>query len=409
MPLENLIILSHDNHQFINNDLNVSSKIFKNILIISPRIPSSSGYYQENVTHLSFTRFDLFISLILNLYELLSSLYLKEITKAVSRNIFCLSYARELLHYLAISKLVQKKLKYFLTSYNQKEWIILSAWYYSTAFASYQLKKKYPNIEIFSIAHAFEIDLTRSPFNLYLFRDVYHNEFTKVFFISKTSMLRYIADIANPLSLRIDNCHFSYLGALKCHKGYSKISTDNTFRVVSCSNISEIKRLDKILRVLSKTRKFKINWIHFGSGEKFIEMEKAIKKNLNTNLDINFMGHLDNCEIQSYYSRNEIDLFINLSENEGLPVSIVEAMSFGIPILAPRVGSIPEILDDSFSMLVNNSDDEESIFNMIEDYYSLATDVKKQIRSRIIDKFEKELDASKNRTDFFIKLRNKSY
>jgi glycosyltransferase involved in cell wall biosynthesis len=42
---------------------------------------------------------------------------------------------------------------------------------------------------------------------------------------------------------------------------------------------------------------------------------------------------------------NESDIYILPSYNEGLPISILEAMSYGLPILATNVGGIPEIVD----------------------------------------------------------------
>ncbi len=47
-----------------------------------------------------------------------------------------------------------------------------------------------------------------------------------------------------------------------------------------------------------------------------------------------------------YYSNHDIHLFINVSKSEGLPVSIIEAISFGIPVIATDVGGTREIVFD---------------------------------------------------------------
>ena len=44
-----------------------------------------------------------------------------------------------------------------------------------------------------------------------------------------------------------------------------------------------------------------------------------------------------------------LSLFINLSETEGIPVSIMEAISFNIPVLATNTGGVNEIVGESFS------------------------------------------------------------
>lgn len=41
-----------------------------------------------------------------------------------------------------------------------------------------------------------------------------------------------------------------------------------------------------------------------------------------------------------------LDLYLNTSMHEGIPCSILEAMSVGLPVVAPRVGGIPEIVTD---------------------------------------------------------------
>ena len=54
----------------------------------------------------------------------------------------------------------------------------------------------------------------------------------------------------------------------------------------------------------------------------------------------------------NYYNTYEIDLFVNLSTIEGVPVSIMEAQSSGIPVLATDVGSSKEIVDDDNGFLI---------------------------------------------------------
>ncbi|MBL3200697.1 glycosyltransferase, partial [Klebsiella pneumoniae] len=48
--------------------------------------------------------------------------------------------------------------------------------------------------------------------------------------------------------------------------------------------------------------------------------------------------------IISFFAANPVHLFLNLSTMEGIPVSIMEAISFGIPVVATDVGAVSEIV-----------------------------------------------------------------
>lgn len=52
------------------------------------------------------------------------------------------------------------------------------------------------------------------------------------------------------------------------------------------------------------------------------------------------LGHVD--DMESFYSG--LDLYLNTSHHEGIPMTILEAMGRGIPVVAPSVGGIREII-----------------------------------------------------------------
>ncbi|QAZ38507.1 hypothetical protein C1M51_03180 [Methylibium sp. Pch-M] len=59
------------------------------------------------------------------------------------------------------------------------------------------------------------------------------------------------------------------------------------------------------------------------------------------------------------------DVYILPSRNEGMPVSILEAMSWSIPVVATRVGGIPEMIDSGVEGLLVKPGDVESILDAI--------------------------------------------
>jgi glycosyltransferase involved in cell wall biosynthesis len=75
----------------------------------------------------------------------------------------------------------------------------------------------------------------------------------------------------------------------------------------------------------------------------------------------------------------KLDLLINCSNSEGFGRSIVEAMFFGVPVIANNSGGIPEIIDDGLNgLLYNGSEDDLTekmllLFSQPELYESLST------------------------------------
>lgn len=142
-----------------------------------------------------------------------------------------------------------------------------------------------------------------------------------------------------------DKVHVARLGT-KDHGRGPDPAGEPLRRVVSCSSIIPLKRVDRILKALARwaeTECGEIQWVHFGDGP---EMKK-IRESLNEvppNLRVSLRGATPNDEVLAFYKETPVDLFMNLSSYEGVPVSIMEAISFGIPVLASDVGGTSEIV-----------------------------------------------------------------
>jgi glycosyltransferase involved in cell wall biosynthesis len=70
------------------------------------------------------------------------------------------------------------------------------------------------------------------------------------------------------------------------------------------------------------------------------------------NLEHCWKGGRPNNEVRSFMLSERIDIFLNLSRSEGLPVSIMEAMASGIPVMATDVGGTSEIVDNQNGWLL---------------------------------------------------------
>lgn len=64
-------------------------------------------------------------------------------------------------------------------------------------------------------------------------------------------------------------------------------------------------------------------------------------------------GHLK--DMSAFYQG--LDLYLNTSIHEGIPMSVLEAMAHGLPVIAPKVGGFPEIIDDGVDGYLLNERD----------------------------------------------------
>ena len=169
--------------------------------------------------------------------------------------------------------------------------------------------------------------------------------------------------------------------------------------LLSCSNIIPVKRVHLIAEALYKIDNIAIKWVHFGDGLERKLVESLIEK-LPSNIRVELMGRKDNKEIYNYYTENRPDLFINVSSSEGVPVSIMEAMSFGIPVIATNVGGNSEIVNNQNGCLLNNTPNTteiaESIIKIINSSSIQIIDMKRHS----FETWNNEYNAKKNYSYF---------
>ena len=94
---------------------------------------------------------------------------------------------------------------------------------------------------------------------------------------------------------------------------------------------------------------FKIKFVIVGPYE---DKEKFFKEvdRLKVRDKCEFVGEVIGKERFKYFA--SADLFVLPSYSEGLPVAIIEAMSFGLPIISTRVGAIPEVVKPENGILL---------------------------------------------------------
>lgn len=113
------------------------------------------------------------------------------------------------------------------------------------------------------------------------------------------------------------------------------------FYVGSAGRLFPVKNYPLMIDIAQRVvqKRDDIDFLLAGDGPQKILLQEQIKKK---GLQDRFMlaGHVDN--MADFYQG--LHLFLNTSLHEGLPMSVLEAMSFGIPVIASNIGGIPEII-----------------------------------------------------------------
>jgi len=122
-----------------------------------------------------------------------------------------------------------------------------------------------------------------------------------------------------------------------------------------------------------------------GDGPKKNEIDKEIKK---YNLKDRFIlkGNIE-CMDTFYKS---INLYINTSIHEGIPITVLEAMANCCPVIAPRIGGLGEIIDDGKDGFLLESRNPEEYAKKIEEIMNSNTYMREmgfEARKKIINKF----------------------
>jgi len=199
----------------------------------------------------------------------------------------------------------------------------------------------------------------------------------------------------------------SYLGVTKPDFGETKRSETDKFVIVSCSNLIPLKRIDLLIKALETVKTDKpVEWLHFGDGilRKELEEEASLRLTSKSGMSFRFMGHYPNNELMEFYNRNKVDLFINTSSTEGLPVSIMEAQSYGIPVIATDTGGVREIVVEGTGSLLPVNFLPADLAKLIEYYIGLNEENYKAIKGNAIRNWESNFNAASNYRDFIIKL-----
>ncbi len=203
--------------------------------------------------------------------------------------------------------------------------------------------------------------------------------------------------LINRYPKRIATVNTQRLGVLP-HKKTSFGSNKSILNIVSCSSLTEVKRIDLMIQAAEKLT-IPFQWIHIGNGELFESLELAVRtKGLKDKFK--FIGSINSELIIEYLIQGSFDLFINTSRSEGVPVSIMEALSVGLPVIATDAGGTKEIVDDSVGQLLKIDFQISELKEAIEKFNSLENKDRENLKQNALLRFIERCDIEKLTKEF---------
>jgi glycosyltransferase involved in cell wall biosynthesis len=178
-------------------------------------------------------------------------------------------------------------------------------------------------------------------------------------------------------------------------EGMSKPSQDGILRLFSCSSLKSVKRVHLVAEALSRIKKHSIIWTHIGGGPEINKIDTILEK-AGPNIRYTITGWVSPEKVKSYYLNQYADLFLNVSESEGIPVSIMEACSAGIPVFATSVGGTPEIVNSKNGKLLPVDFTPEFLANEIINFLELPGETISEMRRSAFEVYQEKFNAERN-------------
>ena len=351
IPVMKLVMLTNsypygDQEAFIEPEIRSFEKEFEEIHIYTLALPNSSitRYVPENarVIQVCKSRYNGQLIAMLNTINPLSWKEIFFVKKAY--NYSFRSAISLLLNFYGKAPYLFMK---YLETEDRTDTIFYSYWLSHLAYTLSLFKKK--NSDVFCISRAHRVD-NFIDFKASLYRREIISSLNGIFPISlegkkelETKVLPYID--SNHADIKVFHLGVDFSDIINPTK------EKESMKIVSCSFIHHIKRLDIIINALEQIEDIPIEWIHFGGGQDEQMIKDMANKKIGNKKNITYVikGQTDHSVILDYYNLHHVDLFINCIDHEGIPVSIMEAMATGIVCCARDVGGNRELITNNES------------------------------------------------------------
>ena len=266
------------------------------------------------------------------------------------------------------------------------------------------LRKKYTHAHFSTRMHAYDLYEQRHTPAYLPFRKQIFETCDKLFFISKQGKEYFKKTYSISEN---DKLQVNYLGVEVPTSIYKQnLLTKTELVIVSCSSMILLKRIHLIINTLALIDDIRIFWVHFGNGPLWEELHYYASEQLShkENIRYEFKGYLPNQSIHSFYASTHVDLFVNVSKYEGVPISVMEAMAYGIPCVGTNVGGVNEIITNENGFLIDVNFKHQTLVSIMEQYFALGVEDKLSYRKSATNLIKNRFNKVHNIESFIKEL-----
>ncbi|WP_374055126.1 glycosyltransferase [Rossellomorea sp. FM04394] len=392
--------------QFIHEELKVLNDYFDEIILV----PTSHASYSNDIYEGTFTnvfterinRRKKFIEVLIYLPLVLflnPSIYKEVYNLGKNRLLFNKTALKDLfLNYISDHIITRQTLSIIRNNSNKDDRIIIySYWFSHLVFSALSIKNKllkrgFNNLGVVSRAHGSSDVFFPKKMNNYKIGLTNIKASLDTLYSISASGKEYLSSLGIPSDKVIVNRLGVKDNGLVANREIGK-----ELKIVSCSYINEIKRIDLLVKSLANITDINVTWTHFGDGPLYNQIKQMCINKLPSNIKVKLMGKKTNSEIISYYKEESPHIFINVSSIEGIPVSIMEAISLGIPIIATDVGGNSEICISGYNgTLIPHDFTTAQLTAQIKSFFSMDAAKYKELcsnsRELFIQKYNKDIN-----------------
>lgn len=253
-------------------------------------------------------------------------------------------------YFAARSQLVSRRLlpdvSRFVEESGTRVTVIYAYWFYMTTSVGAELRDLIPalaDVPIIARGHGYDVNEAASPVRHLPARD---RLFKSVYSLHPT---------ADTITARLQSEWPQYAEKISTRRlgvaaaDATPRSNRNGVKVLSCSSLSPIKRLDLMAASIAECKRqgMNITWTHIGTGSPKQEANlRRVAKAAGLGDSFIRTGQLRNTEVYRVLESGEHTLFLNTSSSESVSFSMSEAMSAGLPVVGTDVVGTHEILTD---------------------------------------------------------------